>query len=89
MIGRLSFEFGPAKAIKAKSNIHLNMLKLNVMTKKVFKYKYDFEIGYLIKSPCKKCIYQKTLPKCSDRCEILDKIHAVLAESVSCSRRKY
>ena len=59
------------------------------MPKKIFKYKYDFEIGYLIKSPCKKCIYQKTFPKCSDQCQILDKIHTVLAESVSCTRRKY
>ena len=89
MISRLSFKFGPGKAIKTESKIDLNILKLNAMTKKVFKYKYDFEIGYLIKSPCKKCIYQKTLPKCSDQCEMLDKIHAVLAESVSCTRRKY
>jgi len=89
MIGKLSLEFGPGKAIKADSKIHLNILNINAMTKKVFKYKFDFEIGYLIKSPCKKCIYQKTLPKCSDRCEMLDKIHAVLAESVSCTRRKY
>jgi hypothetical protein len=58
------------------------------MTKKRFKYKYDFEIGYLIKSPCKKCIHQKTFPKCSAECELLDKIHTILCESVSCTRRQ-
>ncbi len=52
-----------------------------------FKFKYDFEIGYLVKSPCETCIYQKSFPKCSDGCEMLDKIHTVLSESVSCTRR--
>ena len=60
----------------------------DIMSKRPFKFKYDFEIGYLVKSPCKKCIYHKIFPKCSDQCEILDKIHTVLAEAVSCSRRK-
>jgi hypothetical protein len=58
------------------------------MTKKRFKYKYDFEIGYLIKSPCKKCIHKETFPKCSNECELLDKIHTILCESVSCARRQ-
>ena len=57
------------------------------MTKKVFKYKYDFEIGYLVKSPCKKCLQKKALPKCADNCLLLDKIHTVLSEAVSCTRR--
>ena len=59
------------------------------MTKKVFKYKYDFEIGYLVKSPCKKCIRKKAFPRCSAECERLDKIHTVLSEAVSCTRRSY
>ena len=59
------------------------------MTKKNFKFKYDFEIGYLVKSPCKKCIRKKTFPKCADHCDLLDKIHEVLSEAVSCTRRKY
>ena len=57
------------------------------MTKKPFKFKYDFEIGYLVKSPCKKCIHRETLPKCMHNCEVVDKIHTVLAEAVSCTRR--
>ena len=59
------------------------------MTKKNFKFKYDFEIGYFVKSPCKKCILKKTFPKCADHCDLLDKIHTVLSEAVSCTRRKY
>jgi hypothetical protein len=57
--------------------------------KKNFKFKYDFEIGYFVKSPCKKCVLKKTLPKCADRCDLLDKIHTVLSEAVSCTRRNY
>ena len=57
------------------------------MTKKPFKYKYDFEIGYLVKSPCKKCALKNTLPKCAPKCSLLDKIHTILSEAVSCTRR--
>jgi hypothetical protein len=47
--------------------------------------KFDFEIGYLIKSPCKKCLNRKNLPECSDSCTLLDKIRIILAGGVSCS----
>lgn len=57
------------------------------MIKKNFKYKYDFEIGYLVKSPCKTCVLKKTLPKCASRCNLLNKIHTTLSEAVSCTRR--
>ena len=57
------------------------------MTKKPFKYKYDFEIGYLVKSPCKKCGLKKTFPKCAPKCLLLDKIHETLSEAISCTRR--
>ena len=57
------------------------------MTKKIFQYKYDFEIGYLVKSPCKNCLQKKTFPKCASKCILLDKIHTTLSEAVSCTRR--
>ena len=57
------------------------------MSKKIFKYKYDFEIGYLVKSPCKKCGLKKTFPKCAPKCLLLDKIHEALSEAISCTRR--
>jgi len=55
--------------------------------KKPFKYRFDFEIGYLVKSPCKECEQRPLFPKCINECRILDAIHTAMAESVSCSRR--
>ena len=55
--------------------------------KKKFNYKFDFDIGYLTKSPCKNCVRKKDVPSCIDECRMLDKIHVVLSEAVSCSRR--
>lgn len=54
---------------------------------KHYKYRFDFEIGYFIKSPCRACDRSKDLPECADACNILDKIHTVLSEAVSCTRR--
>ena len=55
--------------------------------KQAYKYRFDFEIGYLIKSPCKECDVRKQFPECADDCGILDKIHAALSEAVSCTAR--
>lgn len=52
-----------------------------------YKYQFDFEIGYLVNSPCKRCCQQADLPACADDCRILDSIHTVLSTSVSCNRR--
>ncbi len=57
------------------------------MNEKRFQYKFDFEIGYLVKSPCKTCNLLKTFPKCADTCSLLDEIHSLLVEAVSCTRR--
>ncbi len=57
------------------------------MTKKKFKFKYDFEIGYLVKSPCKTCVLKEALPECALKCSLLDKIHDTLSEAISCTRR--
>ncbi|OQX22697.1 MAG: hypothetical protein BWK80_29790 [Desulfobacteraceae bacterium IS3] len=51
-----------------------------------FKYRFDFEVGNLIKSPCKHCILRNDFPHCIKGCDILDKIQTVLAEARSCSR---
>ena len=59
------------------------------MTKKQFKHKYDFEIGYLVKSPCKTCVLRKILPECAPKCNLLDKIQTKLSEAVSCTRRTH
>jgi len=54
---------------------------------KKLKYQFDFEIGYLVKSPCLQCQHREVLPQCSKACSVLKRIHALLAEAVSCSRR--
>ncbi len=51
-----------------------------------FRSRFDFEIGYLVKSPCKDCVHRSEFPRCRENCEIIDRIHAVLAETVSCQR---
>jgi hypothetical protein len=54
--------------------------------KTFYKRKFDFEIGYLIKSPCKECKNRNTFPKCADNCEMLDRIQTILSEGMSCTR---
>jgi hypothetical protein len=56
------------------------------MAKKL-NYQFDFEIGTLIKSPCLKCHHRPLFPQCMQTCSLLEEIHAVLAEAVSCTRR--
>ncbi len=52
-----------------------------------FKCRFDFEIGHLVKSPCRECDFRKTsFPLCSRDCIVLHKIQAVLSESVSCTK---
>ncbi len=52
-----------------------------------YKFKFDFEVGYLKKSPCKECNLRNSYPKCADNCKMLDKIQTILSEAISCSRR--
>jgi hypothetical protein len=54
--------------------------------KTVYIYKFDFEVGYLIKSPCKECNKRKNFPKCAEDCSALDKIQTILSEVRSCTR---
>ncbi len=43
---------------------------------------FDFEIGYLVKSPCRDCATRDNMPDCFQGCEILDQIQTVLADSI-------
>ena len=47
--------------------------------------KFDFEIGYLVKSPCKGCADRAHFPRCLNTCEIIQRLQTVLASGVSCS----
>jgi hypothetical protein len=44
---------------------------------------FDFEIGYLTRSPCIRCEERSQLPKCHDNCHILDQIQTTLARGIS------
>lgn len=52
----------------------------------IIRDKFDFEVGYLIKSPCKNCEHRAFFPDCAEDCRMLDKIQTILAKGVSCSR---
>ena len=45
-------------------------------------HNFDFDIGYLVKSPCRDCITKDSLPDCIKGCQILDQIQTVLADSI-------
>ena len=51
-----------------------------------YRHRFDFDIGYLVKSPCRECLDRDLFPGCMETCLPLDKIRTVLANSVSCSR---
>ena len=44
---------------------------------------FDFNIGHLVKSPCKACETRESFPGCMEDCELLDQIQTVLSDSVS------
>jgi len=50
---------------------------------------FDFEIGYLTKSPCLKCEAKKDLPNCHAQCVVLDKIQTRLARAISSQSSSY
>jgi hypothetical protein len=54
-----------------------------------FRSRFDFEVGYLVKSPCKQCPRQTEFPRCRDCCQTIDRIQAILAETVSCQRNTW
>ncbi len=45
--------------------------------------RFDFEIGYLTRSPCLGCENKSQLPKCHIDCPILDQIQTTLARGIS------
>ena len=49
----------------------------------VTKRRFDFDVGYLVKSPCRDCMDRIKLPKCADNCALLDSIQTRLARGIS------
>jgi len=64
-----------------------NLNLFNTRSTNVIKYRFDFDIGYLIQSPCRDCQSDSRLPYCANDCVILEKIQTILAESISCTSR--
>lgn len=50
---------------------------------------FDFELGYLTKSPCLNCKNRSNLPKCHKGCLILDQIQTRLARGISSMASTY
>ena len=50
--------------------------------------KFDFDIGYLVRSPCRSCTDIAKLPACSRACTQLERVQTLLADSISCTRRR-
>lgn len=50
---------------------------------------FDFEIGYLTKSPCLNCELKKDLPKCHTDCIMLDRIQTTLARGISSQKSSF
>lgn len=50
-------------------------------------YKFDFEIGHLVKSPCRECQEIVNFPECAETCIVLGRLQSILSEGISCTRR--
>ncbi|TWI70717.1 hypothetical protein LZ24_02137 [Desulfobotulus alkaliphilus] len=48
--------------------------------------RFDFEIGYLKKSPCLDCTKKESFPACLKACSLLDAIQTELAAGLELSR---
>jgi len=47
--------------------------------------RFDIDIGYITKSPCRDCLTNYRLPECSNACETLTRLQALLVGGISCS----
>ena len=54
----------------------------------IYEYKFDFEIGNLVKSPCKDCKMYDQFPQCLSECASIEQIHEILAQTRSCSKNE-
>lgn len=55
-----------------------------LMKRPVFDDKsFDFDVGYLVKSPCKGCVSHRNFPNCMDGCDLLDRVQSALSDSIS------
>jgi len=50
---------------------------------------FDFELGYLKKSPCLTCKERNIFPECIDRCKLLEEIRTLFAGTISSQRSSF
>jgi len=50
---------------------------------KALAQKFDYDMGYLVKSPCRDCGTYAKFPECMDRCAVLDRVQTALSDSLS------
>lgn len=51
--------------------------------KKYHQRRLDYEIGHLVKSPCKGCLIRHRFPGCIPDCDTLDRVQTRLSRSIS------
>lgn len=51
-----------------------------------YSHRFDFDVGYLVKSPCKNCKIRYKFPKCLEDCETIDRIHGALCGTISSTK---
>ncbi len=61
--------------------------KKRLFTKNPNHIRFDFEIGHLVRSPCRGCSDRPAFPGCIDTCLSLDRLHEILSQGISCTRR--
>lgn len=67
------------------------MQKLDIKMTQRPKYvrrRFDFEVGYLSQSPCRKCIHRTRLPRCAEKCRTLNALQEYLSQQLSCYKNK-
>ena len=47
--------------------------------------RFDLDIGYIKKSPCRECPTNKSLPECSECCETISQLQDLLVGSIMCT----
>jgi len=53
------------------------------MTRSIKRDVFDFELGYLKRSPCVSCENRDRIPYCFEECHLLDELQVFLARGIS------
>lgn len=64
-------------------------MRIIVQPQYIRRDRFDFEIGYLTKSPCVNCPKREDFPKCQPSCQVIDKVRTLLAGGISSQASSY